>query len=51
MPIYVTQLCHCAETNYIIENICDIKYKKFVTYFRNKKKNKTDSSYIGKYMC
>ena len=50
MPIYATQLCHCAETNYIIEYIYDIRYKKFVTYFRNKE-NKTESSYIGKCMC
>ena len=50
MPIYATQLCHCAENNYIIEYICDIRYKKFVTYIRNKE-NKTDSSYIGQYKC
>lgn len=36
MPICVTKLCHCAEFNYIIEYIYDIRYMKLVAYVRKK---------------
>lgn len=48
MPICVTKLCHCAEFNYIIEYIYDIRYMKLVAYIRKNPENKTDISYIGK---
>lgn len=50
MPICVTQFCHCADFNYITKHICDIRFKKLVTYIKQAE-NKRNACFNQVMVC